>query len=90
MEKVNHKWISAKAYAEATGLGPEKVKQFIRTGKLEGLQTEDGYWKVKVYSEDAVSRKIYEKEVERRIEAETTLEMMKKILLGVKTNEKIN
>lgn len=90
MEKVNHKWISAKAYAEATGLGPEIVKQFIREGKLEGEITDDGYYKIKVYNEDAVSRDVYEKEMKRRIEAETALEMMKKILLGVKTNEKIN
>lgn len=83
MEKINHKWVSAKAYAEATGLGVEKVKQFIRTGKLEGLQTEDGYWKIKVYDNDAVSRDVYQKEVERRVEAETKLELMKNILIGV-------
>lgn len=82
MGNVNHKWISAKAYAEATGLGAEKVKQFIRDGKLEGLQTEDGYWKVKVYDNDAVSRDVYEKEVERRVKAETKVELMKNILVG--------
>lgn len=84
MEKINHKWVSAKAYAEATGLGAEKVKQFIRDGKLEGLQTEEGYWKVKVYDNDAVSREVYQKEVERRVAAETKLETMKTILMGVK------
>lgn len=82
MEKINHKWVSAKAYAEATGLGVEKVKQFIRAGKIEGEQTEDGYWKVKVYDNDAVSREVYQKEVERRVEAETKLELMKDILIG--------
>lgn len=60
MEKINHRWISAKAYAEATGLGSEIVKQFVRDGKLEGEITEDGYYKVKVYDEDAVSREVYE------------------------------
>ena len=82
-ECINHKWVSAKAYAEATGLGVEKVKQFIRAGKLEGLQTEDGYWKVKVYNNDAVSRDVYEKLQERYIKAETTIELMKKVLEGV-------
>ncbi len=82
-EVINHKWVSAKAYAEATGLGVEKVKQFIRAGKLEGLQTEDGYWKVKVYDNDAVSRDVYEKLQERYIKAETTIELMKKVLEGV-------
>lgn len=82
MEKINHKWVSARAYAEATGLGTEKVKQFIRSGKLEGEQTEDGYWKVKVYDNDAVSRDVYEKLKERCLKAETTVELMKKLLLG--------
>ena len=83
MEKVqvNHKWLSAKAYAEQTGLGVDKVKQFIRTGKIEGEQTDDGYWKVKVYNDDAVSRVEYEAEHQRRIEAETTLALLKNILL---------
>lgn len=81
-ENINHKWVSAKAYAEATGLGVEKVKQFIRAGKLEGLQTEDGYWKVKVYDNDAVSRDVYEKLQERCLKAETTVELMRKVLIG--------
>lgn len=82
MTEVNHKWVSAKAYAEATGLGPEIIKQFIRAGKLEGLQTEDGYWKVKVYDNDSVSRDVYEKLQERCLKAETTVELMKKVLIG--------
>lgn len=78
--EINHKWISAKKYAEETGLSPEKVTQFIRDGKIEGLQTDKGYWKVKVYKNDAVSREVYEKEHERRIEAENTIQMLRKIL----------
>lgn len=85
MEKleINHKWISANEYAKQTGLGAEKVKQFIRAGKIEGEQTEDGYWKVKVYKDDAVSREVYENEKARRIELETTVNVMKKILKEV-------
>lgn len=82
MVEVNHKWVSAKAYAEATGLGVEKVKQFIRAGKLEGLQTEDGYWKVKVYNNDAVSREVYDNLKEKYLKAEATIETMKRILEG--------
>ncbi len=77
---VNHKWISATEYAKQTGLGPEKVKQFIRAGKLEGEQTEDGYWKVKVYKDDAVSRKVYEEEHNKRVEAETIIKLLQNIL----------
>lgn len=79
--EINHKWVSAKKYAEETGLGAEKVKQFIRAGKLEGEQTEDGYWKVKVYKDDAVSKKVFEEEHNKRIEAETTIKLLQNILL---------
>lgn len=79
---VNHKWLSARAYAKQTGLGEEKVKQFIRTGKIEGLQTEDGYWKVKVYDDDAVSRKEYDALNEKYIKLETKYKMVEQILLS--------
>ena len=82
--QVNHRWISASEYAKQTGLGVEKVKQFIRAGKIEGEKTEDGYWKVKVYKDDAVPKKIFDEEHNKRIEAETLLNAMKKILEGVK------
>ena len=83
--QVNHKWISAQKYARETGLGVEKVKQFIRAKKIEGEQTDDGYWKVKVYDNDAVSREIFEKEHARVIELETIVNSMKSMLEGVKT-----
>lgn len=79
--QVNHKWLSANEYAKQTGLGVEKVKQFIRAGKIEGEKTEDGYWKVKVYNDDAVSRKVFDEEHNRRIEAETTIKLLQNILL---------
>lgn len=83
--EVNHKWLSARAYSQQTGLGEQIVKQFIRAGKLEGEQTEDGYWKVKVYKDDAVSRKEYEEVKRERDEAETTLNLLKKILVKENT-----
>ena len=51
------------------GLGVEKVKQFIRDGKIEGEQTEDGYWKVKVYNDECVSKEVFDEEHQKRIEA---------------------
>lgn len=80
---VNHKWLSATEYARQTGLGVEKVKQFIRDGKLEGLQTEDGYWKVKVYNDECVSKEFFEKEHQKRVEAETTLKNIQNMLREV-------
>lgn len=83
MEKINHKWVSARAYAEATGLGVEKVKQFIRNGKIEGEQTEDGYWKVKVYENDAVSREVYEELLKKYERLKTNSIGAYKLLEGV-------
>lgn len=38
--EINHKWVSAKKYAEETGLSPEKAVQMVHNGTLEGTQTE--------------------------------------------------
>ena len=80
---INHKWMSATEYARQTGLGVEKVKQFIRAGKIEGEQTEDGYWKVKVYNNECVSKEVFEEEHQKRVEAETTLKNIQNILKEV-------
>lgn len=81
--EVNHKWLSATEYAKQTGLGVEKVKQFIRDKKIEGEQTEDGYWKVKVYNNECVSKEVFEEEHQKRVEAETTLKNIQNILKEV-------
>ena len=80
---INHKWVSATEYARQTGLGVEKVKQFIRAGKIEGEQTEDGYWKVKIYDNECVSKEVFEEEHQKRLEAETTLKNIQNILKEV-------
>lgn len=81
--QVNHKWISASEYAKQTGISPEKAIQMIHNGVLEGTQTDKGYWKVKVYKDDAVSREIYEKKCARVTELETIVNAMKIMLEGV-------
>ena len=80
---INHKWVSATEYARETGLGVEKVKQFIRDKKIEGEQPEDGYWKVKVYNDECVSKEVFEEEHQKRVEAETTLKNIQNILKEV-------
>lgn len=80
---INHKWMSATEYARQTGLGVEKVKQFIRDKKIEGEQTEDGYWKVKVYNNECVSKEVFEEEHQKRVEVETTLRNIQNILKEV-------
>ena len=79
--QVNHKWVSVSEYAKQTGLGVEKVKQFVRSGKIEGERTDDGYWKVKVYKDDAVAKEVFDEEHNKRIEAETTIKLLQNILL---------
>ena len=81
--EVGHKWISATEYAKQTGLGVEKVKQFIRDKKIEGEQTEDGYWKVKVYKDECVSKEVFNEEHQKRLEAEITLKNIKNMLREV-------
>lgn len=80
---VNHRWMSATKYAQQTGLGVEKVKQFIREGKIEGTQTEEGYWKIKVYDNESVSKEVFEEEHQKRVEIENTLKIILNILKGV-------
>lgn len=52
--------------------------------RLKGLKLKSGYWKIKVYDNDAVSREIFEKEHARVIELETIVNSMKNMLEGVK------
>ena len=79
--QVNHKWLSANEYAKQTGISPEKAVQMIKNGVLEGTQTDKGYWKIKVYKDDAVPRKVFDEEHDKRIEAETTIKLFQNILL---------
>lgn len=80
---INYKWMSATEYARQTGLGVEKVKQFIIDKKIEGEQTRDGFWKVKVYNNECVSKEVFEEEHQKRVEAETTLKNIQNILKEV-------
>lgn len=52
--------------------------------RLKELKLKNGYWKVKIYDNDAVSREIFEKEHARVIELETIVNSMKNMLEGVK------
>ena len=83
------RYISAEEYAKRSGLSPKKVKDMCKVGKLDFYMTEGGYYKIKEDDNNSVSKDLYEKEKERRIKAETTLELVKNILNkeGVKYNE---
>lgn len=74
------RYVSAEKYSKESGIGVEEVKRLCRTNQLKHYMTEGGYYKIAV-DDDSVSREIFEKERQRRIEAETKLELMKNILV---------
>ena len=48
MNEVPFYYLSARAYAEQTGIGVAEVVKQFNSGKLEGLKT-NGQYKIKVY-----------------------------------------
>lgn len=74
------KYISAEAYSKKSGIGVEEVKRLCRTNQLKHFMTEGGYYKI-AEDDDSVPIEKYQEEKRRRIEAETKLEMLKKILV---------
>ena len=80
-------WISLKEFMKRQHIGYEVALQMIHNGEIEAIKTEGGRYKIKVGS-NTVSRELYESEKEKRIKAETTLDMLKNILdKGVGKNE---
>lgn len=73
------KYISAEKYSKESGIGVEEVKRLCRTGQLKHFRTEGGYYKIAIY-EDTVPVEQYEEEKKKRIEAETTINLLKQIL----------
>lgn len=79
-------WISLTKYMERYHIGYKEVKRMIDNNELEYRQTEGGQYKIKVGG-DTVSRELYEAEKAKRIEAETKLNLLRKVLEEEKTNE---
>lgn len=74
------KYVSAEEYSRQSGMGVEEVKRQCRIGEIPCKMTEGGYYKIPIY-EDAISKEQFEEEHKKRIEAETTLELLKNILV---------
>ena len=74
------KYISAEAYSRQSGIGVEEVKRLCRTNQLKHFMTEGGYYKI-AEDDDSVPIEKYQEEKRKRIEAETKLEMLRKILV---------
>ena len=74
------RYISAEAYSRQSGIGVEEIKRLCRTNQLKHFMTEGGYYKI-AEDDDSVPIEKYQEEKRKRIEAETKLEMLKKILV---------
>lgn len=80
-------WVSLQEFMRRKKIGKEVAYQLLASGKYEYEKTEGGHYKIKIGG-DTVSRKMYEDEKEKRIQAETKLKLVLKILdEGVITNE---
>ena len=76
-------WISLKKYMKRFHIGYKEVKKMIDNNELEYKQSDGGHFRIKIGG-NTVSRELYESEKEKRIQAETKLELLKKVLIGGK------
>ena len=76
-------WISLTEYMKRFHLGYKEVKKMIDNNELEYKQSNGGRFRIKVGG-NTVSRELYESEKEKRIQAETKLELLKTVLIGGK------
>ena len=72
-------WISLREYARRYKMNQETVKHLIFIGELEARKTAGGHYKIKLNG-NTVSREEYEKEKEKRIQAETKLKNILSII----------
>lgn len=75
------KYVSAEEYSRRSGIGAEEVKRLCKTGQLKHYMTEGGYYKIAV-DDNSVPIEVYEEEKQRRIKAETKIDLLTKILVG--------
>lgn len=73
-------WISLNEFMQRYKIGHDVALQMIHNKEVECRKTPGGRYKIKIGG-DTVSKEIYDKEKERRIQAETKIELLKKILL---------
>lgn len=80
-------WISLNEFMKRKKIGYKLAIQLIKNKEVDAKQLPGGRYKIKVGG-DSISKDLYEHEKERRIQAETKLEMLKAILVKEEyTNE---
>lgn len=80
------KYVSAEEYSRQSGIGVEEVKRLCRTNQLKHFMTEGGYYKIAV-DNDSVPKELFEEEKKKRIEAETTIQLLQNILIERRWNK---
>lgn len=78
-------WISLNEFARRMKLGHSTILKLIADNEIEYMKTGTRY-KIKVGG-NTVSREIYEQEKEKRIQAETKLQMLKDFINDVFSRE---
>ena len=78
-------WISLTEFMQRNKLGYDAAVQLVESGKFEYEKTDGGRYKIKIGG-NTVSKEMYDKAIERAIQAETKLNVIMKIV-GGKTNE---
>ena len=73
-------WISLNEFMKRQKIGYEVALQMIDKKEVEAIKTAGGRYKIKIGG-NSVSRETYEKEKERRIQAETKLSLLREILI---------
>ena len=85
---MEEQWISLNAFMKMRKIGYDTAIEMIENKEVESSKTPGGRYKIKVGG-NSVSRELYEQEKEKRIQAETKLNLLKQILVeGEKKNEK--
>ena len=79
-------FISLNEYMKRYHVGHKEVTRMIENNELEYRLTDGGHYKIKVGG-NTVSREVYEAEKEKRIQAETKLNLLTKILVGGEKSE---
>lgn len=77
---MEEEWISLNEFMRRRKIGYEVALQMIENNEVEYKKTAGGRYKIKVGG-NAVSREVFEQEREKRIQAETKLNLLKKILV---------
>ena len=68
-------------YAKATRASYNETLSFCKTGQLEAYKTDGGQWRIKVYKDDVVSKKEYNKLLEERNYYKGTVESVTKLVM---------